>query len=621
MGFGKTSLTKRAKEMDKKLDQIVKNPYEDVRDTKTSYVPRNNNKRPIIYALSGAVACLAMGVLAFTVTNALNKRNDINPVIGNSSSRNHFSDDTTSRPIDTSSQYIDDRHPLNIDIEHYNSKNFGYGEYAFFIPFMENSNSGNTQSIRKAIQLTNEDRNDRSSFFDEEGRLHYPIDIQESYSFRDFYYFEFENTGCEFLDEKIGKGLIQGLTVETEFHHETMLVLKRDNNFFTCFLNGASYENSRPREYRFSAHKFIEGWDLVKDVNLKTPLNVIFKNSFLGGCYFEVDNTRFEVDRSSTYYVQQSFEVGVNDVRAFIGLEPDGRFGKDFVPIDIPSPLAVSLDDASFTLEEFGETPFKKQLLNINGYLCIAYKYGDDPNDVFILEGLEEDAIENKIYLADINYDGYREIMYLSRLENGSFYVRGIDLHNHENISETIRYRGFDIKLTIRDNQLQAYVYKIDPVTGEENIYDYASILTEKNNNNKCILYFENLYQDVRFYKQLIVDEDGNQIEMAYDDNPEEFAHYHFKKNKKYYFKFSIRFTDNTEFFADNFEAVEAVFSAYSYNDTHPLTKLNCELDREKCIDTYYFYEITFKEEGDFQLEFMFNNKTIMLNYVRVVAE
>ena len=160
-----------------------------------------------------------------------------------------------------------------------------------------------------------------TDYYDEQGRLHYPIEIKPTYTFSDFVYFDFTSEECDFLEANIGNGLIHGLMVQTEIYGELMIVLKNEDRYFSCFLNGGG-----GGEYRFSAHKFIEGFDLVKDFDLKFPINVAID----GENYDPVSiafgrQPAFSIDQESITR-EGSITVSVNELRAHFGLEPDPRF-------------------------------------------------------------------------------------------------------------------------------------------------------------------------------------------------------------------------------------------------------------------------------------------------------
>ena len=160
---------------------------------------------------------------------------------------------------------------------------------------------------------------------DENGRIHYPIAKQESYIFKNFTYFSFFSENCDFLEERIGNGEVDGLIVETEIFSETMLVLKNDNRYYSCLLNGAHYGGSNGGYYQFSAHKYIEGFEIIKDSNkyfLTVELSA-FPDSLTT---ITIGKDTFDIKPEYTIYDEGSIEVPVNELRKRFGLEGDPAF-------------------------------------------------------------------------------------------------------------------------------------------------------------------------------------------------------------------------------------------------------------------------------------------------------
>ena len=160
-----------------------------------------------------------------------------------------------------------------------------------------------------------------TDYYDEQGRLHYPIEIKPTYTFSDFIYFDFTSEECDFLEANIGNGLIHGLMVQTEIYDELMIVLKNEDRYFSCFLNGGG-----GGVYSFSAHKFVEGFDLVKDLDLKFPIDVtIDRDTYDPVSIAFGKQPAFSIDQESITR-EDPITVSVNELRAHFGLEPDPRF-------------------------------------------------------------------------------------------------------------------------------------------------------------------------------------------------------------------------------------------------------------------------------------------------------
>lgn len=176
-------------------------------------------------------------------------------------------------------------------------------------------------SIARSSGEYSEESNKYEDYQDEQGRYHYRIIPQPTFTFSGFVYFDFTSEGCDFLENNIGNGLIHGLMVETEFFSEKMIVLKNEDRYFSCFLNGFTEGG-----LSFSAHKFLEGFDLIKDLDLKYSIEVASNRESGNPLTITFGNQKtFNVDQESIAR-DGSITVSVNELRAHFGLEPDPRF-------------------------------------------------------------------------------------------------------------------------------------------------------------------------------------------------------------------------------------------------------------------------------------------------------
>lgn len=608
MDFDERNLIERAKQMDKNLDRIVKSSYEVKKEVQPVVEHHIPNRRPLFFALGGLAACLAIGILSFSITSSLLKKNDINPITSKTTRTSVNHSDTSNGHGSYTSNV--NKPPFG-DVNNYNSENFGFGEYAYFVPFLGLKDTGKqynltTGPLKKAVDSDN----NGGAFFDEQNRLHYPIEIRETYKFKEFFYFEFDNTGSDFLEERIGRGRIQGMSVLVEdIYNEYMLVLKNENRFYSCLINGASfYMGEMVESLRFSAHKTIEGWDLVKDSTMKIPLNITFRQGagYLGAETIEINHQLFNIDPTSTYLVNAEFELGVNDVRSFLALEPDDRFGKDYVPITIKDPKEVSLTASQFTLEEFGNMPFEKQVALGNNIVTYTHN-----GDAYILDELFTDDDRNSIFLADVNYDGYRDLVYLAKRDNDTQYVVAYDLHNNTKLKEIVKKRPFDIWFVIENHELKACAYTSDELTGRLIVYDYASIVSLTNSTDTIRLSWEALYQDEQFFVLSFSDTLGGHNIYYGSQGP-----YNLVKDQTYFITFFIKFSHNCNFIPD-LDPVEAVFSSNLIsNNVESELPLTLVSKNEQVHQ--YVYSFTITEEGQYSFEFMFNDLLLNMKQVRV---
>ena len=309
-----------------------------------------------------------------------------------------------------------------------------FSEVAYYSYLVEKGNEFNVLKSRQRIKdktANEKDETSDSSYVDEQGRTHYPIPIEKEYTFSNFLYFDFVSNNCEFLESRIGNGNIKGLIVQTSIFGEEMLVLKNMDKYYSCLINGASAirNGAKKPNKRFSAHKYIEEFDVVKDNNKQTITltfdDEIYRPLTLSTIDFE--GTTFDVLPDSVFFDEQEVTCSINELRKHFGLEPDPRFEeKEYVKGQRIYDLEYDVGgypNETMTLEEFPELTFKR----------------DGSSAALLIEGRETVVDSNRIgakgiYLADVNNDGYTDLAYYQNKTNGSsnngYLVKIYDYHN-----------------------------------------------------------------------------------------------------------------------------------------------------------------------------------------------
>lgn len=524
MDFGR-GIKKRAKIIDNKLDQLVANPYE-------GQVKRSHKsiKKPLLISFASCAACVGVVFAAVGIVDALNK--------GNSNKGNGITFDPNYKP----NENPDKPKPgykgpsPKIDLKGYVSSNFGYPEFTYFSFFANSVSAPRNMSITDTNLQPEEDEQEyttnqpMNSYTDEDGKIHTPLPILPTYSFSDFLYFEFDSSDCSFLADRIGNGHIQALCVHTNVYDEDVLVLKKGNKFYSCLGNGTTNDaDGKVLELSFTTSKYIEGWDIVKDSNQTTEFTIYFKKGkgFEGASAIEVDNNSFDIDATSVYFLDYSFEISVNRVRAFIGLDADPTFDiTESTSTTMPQELFF-YDKTTFTLVEHGYNTFDFDGVNDRGEPI--YKFG---NDKFALEGY---YMQNSYFIFDVNNDGYRDFVYCGKDNVGFYYVIAYDVHNKAFIKEVFEPRPYNVSLAIKNGTLLAC---LDGPTSSA--CDYADIIWNK--DNTITLEWRNIHNVSSISLVKITDKNGNEVGY-FNENP----NYKLINNREYLFYFDIQTENGNE--------------------------------------------------------------------------
>ena len=514
MDFGR-SIKKRAKLMDKKLDEIVPNPYQG--QVKHNY---SKVKKPLFITFGTAAACACIAFGSIGVIEILKHHNDNK---GNVIINPH----PQPKPDPDKPQPYAGKTPT-INIKDYVSANFGFPEFSYFSFFANNLTQTKMMAPYGDI-IDNEEKeyttmSPMNSYYDDEGRIHEPLPICETYSFSDFLYFEFETKNDSFLEGKIGNGLIQALSVHTSVYDEDILILKNGNKFYSCLGNGKSNDSlGNITKLEFSAHKYIEDWDIIKDMNNEMPLTIYFKTGkgYEGAAVMEINDASYDIVSDSVFYLDYSFGISVNKVRKFIGLDPDPRFeGKQ---IDLAPKEIIFNQVDSFVLEEFGNTPFVREIMTGDG--TPMYRFNGEAVFLDYFHSWRESI---SFFAADVNNDGYRDFVYTGKDGNKGFYrVIVYDYHNNVFMKETVDYRYNAIWFIIHNNALVAYQCNGMSDPDEEVVYDYADIVCDNVDNTKVSLVWRNIYQVDVFNFDRLTNRNGDQIDAQYDG-----ANYFYTVNK-----------------------------------------------------------------------------------------
>lgn len=141
-------------------------------------------------------------------------------------------------------------------------------------------------------------------------------DFGELFTVTEVYFFRIELTNeTGFLASKVGTGIVD--VVITENSLEPMITFKNGNRYYSCLINGGSWDGER-HIMGFSTHKYIEGFCLVKNLEQNNyAIDVAFENDQAvkikctpgknGGSYPDGDINL--VSATEVSYVSASFTI------------------------------------------------------------------------------------------------------------------------------------------------------------------------------------------------------------------------------------------------------------------------------------------------------------------------
>ena len=247
-----------------------------------------------------------------------------------------------------------------------------------------------------------EEVDNHTRYVDKYGRTHYPISLDGPATFSNFIFFEFDTTNNLFLEQRIGNGHIRGLAISTNIFDEDMLILKNGENYYSCLINGAgTYNHGNKAFMEFSAHKTIEGFDVVKDTTNKRYLTLLFDGEDERQIYYDqlssinIEGETFNIDPSTVLYDDASVVCTVEGLREQFALDLDFRYVDEYGGGDELIYDANQTEAFTFTLEEF------TGVFSVAGNALYL-----DETKILDLNGT------SKIYASEINKDAHRELVF-----------------------------------------------------------------------------------------------------------------------------------------------------------------------------------------------------------------
>lgn len=151
----------------------------------------------------------------------------------------------------------------------------------------------------------------------------YPIDKNKVFTITMVTYFKIElNNEKGFLAQKLGgTGLVEVVVTENNLEQlGRMITFKRNDKYYTCLMNNEEYNGSK-KSYGFSSHKYIKGFNLVKNKeqeNYRFTVHYDGTNVVGFDCEpfhsepkkYVVDDVTLVEDYCIVFYTKQNFTIG-----------------------------------------------------------------------------------------------------------------------------------------------------------------------------------------------------------------------------------------------------------------------------------------------------------------------
>ena len=610
-------MKKIEKEIKKNSTELIESSLPEI-DSLDKITPKTKPVRRLPLFLVPCGAALAISAIMIPVL--LKQVAPTAPTTSNSA----ISDNPTSNSANGNSATNSTKNPISSNNNNNSSRNNNYNfvfddykpafdsfsevaYYSYFAFHQGNSTASNQlQPQRKLLTQNNETEEEdvespkRQDYVDEYGRLHYPIPYDMEFAFSDFLYFEFDAKNSAFLEERIGNGHIYGLSVKTNIMSgETILVLKKGEYFYSCLSNGAgSHSTGGPTYIEFSAHKTIEGFDVVKDSTNKRYLTLNCGPSTTSIVDYEslssiiIEGREYSVNPQSVFYDPTPVYCDMDELKERLEYNPDFEIFDSYGGLDTIVYDATNPETSTFTLEEFeGSFSVSQNKLYLNGTEVLALNNVD------------------KIYASEINKDGHRDLVFES-LEGSARVFNVYDIYHNKYLyhKSVAQIGAYEYYLDMRDNHVVVNLFK-PGLTDMEYLLDYGRF--SYGGNDGATIVWQNLYELTQLKLNGVYEADGvTPVEMV------DKVH-HFRKDVPYIIELELsKYAGYTN--PDYPASIHQIeYSLYTKNISALTHSLSWNfLSMENGV---YRYQVTFNVTGN--LEYVFSFYRFNLNFKAVVNE
>ena len=547
---------------------------------------KKNSRLPFFFIPAGAVALTAVAIMIPLLMKEVKPGTIVPPSnpSGHTSSINYYDNSndivTSNEPGITPKPQTN--HTYSFDFSNYKPTFNDFNEIAYYsyIAYNDALNAPKCLAPYKSnkAKLNNDitdESQERTLYVDIYGRTHYPIHLEDQYTFSNFVYFEFDSENSTFLEERIGNGHIRGLALKLSIFDEQMLILKNGDHYYSCLSNGGGNNGRDNRMYiQFSAHKVIEGFDVVKDATNKRYVTLGFEtlNDYESLDVINIEGFEFAINPETIHYDNVSVTCSLEDLRAQLELNPEYKAADGYGGVDTLVYDATHPENNTFTLDEFeGTFAVSDNMITLNG------------------EELVKARGVTKIYASEVNKDSHRDLVY-ETFNNTirSFYI--FDINNKRNLygrsSNSIDRYG-DHYLDMRDNRLVLKL--LEPgMTDDRYMIDYG--------------YFAYYATGITIAWQNYFELTGMRVNRVLEmdnETPVEFidTHYRFNSNTPYILEIKMsKYPGNKN--PDYPSIGDHQIVCKPYTEIENMPNKNPEINFLSMENGIYRYQIKFQEKG-----------------------
>ena len=548
-----------------------------------SHKQKNKRDYPLFFVPLGVAAVAIAAIMVPVVMRQVAPESINNLKPGNSNYR--YSNNEPNDPGYTNPQT---NHTYHFDFANYRPTFSNFNEVAYYSYIAYRDSLGGVRNINpyksnKAALFNGENtqsQDERRDYVDAYGRYHYPISLSEEYTFSKFVYFEFDSSNCSFLEERIGNGHIRGLTLHMSIFDEDMLILKNGEHYYSCLCNGTYHDSVNQKwSISFSAHKTIEGFDVIKDLtNMRyVTLETTNGNDFSAFSNINFEGEIFQIDPDTVHYDNISVSCSLEQLRESLNLNPeyhsvDGYGGLDTLVYD-----ATQAENNTFTLDEF-EGTFS---IHDGAIYLDERQIAEAPNTT-------------KIYASEMNKDNHRDLVFETVL-NEARYFNIIDVKNSKVLySRKVSLLGqYEYRLAMRNNRLVVEAFA-EGINEEIYIVDYGYFVYYANEG--ATIGWQNLYEVTHMSLNGVYQMDGQALAL------EPYAHYLFSSETPYIIEFEMhKYPGNSNPDYPNPVYIPIVCTPYE-----EIQSINPDFNFISMENGIYRYQVTFHDVGIHYYEISF---------------